>query len=472
MNENDINSKPDQQSSTEGQTDLVLVEQSTQQEPKLDLSLSENQVMNMVKSEDEAEAAGILVDYAAGSSLLPQGQRCYFLSRRKEMEECILLSETPYKRTVYMLEGENKGKTIQVHPDGVSWGRFYPRLFKTDLKPTVFDFRGRVLVHRTESHDLVPSLDNGYKFQPFLSHIIDSVNSNENVLLTGGTGVGKTTHVEQLAARCNIPLLRVNFNGETRMSDFVGKNLVINGETIWVDGILPLAMKMGYWLLLDEIDFADPAVLSLLHPVLETNPCLVIKENKGEVIRPHTNFRIFATANSIGAMQDKANSFSGTNHMNDAFLDRFQVMLVPNLSQRDEIRIIRMKVGGLKSRWAKKIVEFAHRIRERQLDGHDFSSDTFSTRRILSWAKKTALLRSPIEGAKLAWLDKLPESEHEAMIKFLELQFGTRAAKVKKERKEKVTPSLSLAAGNERIPSGAKRRGRPKGSKNKSSQAV
>jgi MoxR-like ATPase len=471
MSQNEDSKKPDQQSPAEGPTPLASAEPVKPEVAlPLDLSVSAESAKRMAQLEDSAEAEGIVVDYTAGSSLPPEGPHCYFLSRRKEMEECILVSETPYKRTVYMLEGENKGKTIQVHPDGVSWGRFYPRLFKTENKPNIFEFRGRVLVHRNEPHALVPALDNGYKFQPFLSHIIDSINSNENVLLTGGTGVGKTTHIEQLAARCNIPLLRVNFNGETRMSDFVGKNLVINGETIWVDGILPLAMKMGYWLLLDEIDFADPAVLSLLHPVLETNPCLVIKENKGEVIRPHVNFRIFATANSIGAMQDKANSFSGTNHMNDAFLDRFQVMLVPNLSQRDEIRIIRMKVGGLKSRWAKKIVEFAHRIRERQMDGHDFSSDTFSTRRILSWAKKTALLRSPIEGAKLAWLDKLPESEHEAMIKFLELQFGTRS-KQKRERKEKATPSMSLAVG-----SGAsdapKKRGRPKGSKNKPTPVV
>jgi cobaltochelatase CobS len=200
---------------------------------------------------------------------------------------------------------------------------------------------------------------------------------------------------------------------------------VIDGETKWVDGILPMAMRKGYWLLLDEIDFADPSVLSLLHPVLEENPVLVLKENDGEVIKPHPNFRVFGTANSIGAMQDRAGAFGGTNQMNEAFLDRWQVVLVPNMSEKEELKVIKNKVGGLKTRWAKRIVEFAQKVRDRKLEGFEFSSDSFSTRRVIAWAKKTALLGSPISGARLAWLDKMPESEQAIVIKILETHFGT-----------------------------------------------
>ena len=353
-----------------------------------------------------------------------------------------------------MLEGEDIEKTVEVHPDGVAWGKLYPRLFKSVEKPTVFVFHGRALLRNPTGSELVPTRDHNYRFQSFVSDIIDSVNSGENTLLTGGTGVGKTSAVEQIAAECKIPLIRVNLNGETRLSDFIGKVHVRNGETHWTDGVLPMAMKNGYWLLLDELDFADPAILSLLHPVLEDNPCLVLKENHGEVIRPHPSFRIFATANSIGAMQDKAANFSGTNHMNEAFLDRWQVLMIPNLTVKEEIKVVRNKVSGIKSSWAKRIVEFAQKVRSRKLENVDLSSDSFSTRRVLSWAKKTALLRSPIEGAKLAWLDKIQSGDHDAILKLLELYFKTsKKEKVAKEKKVGLSPPL----GSETTP---KKRGR------------
>ena len=353
-------------------------------------------------------------------------EKHFYLNRNHEFVECELIKETTHRRLIKILEGEGSGAEKTIHPKGVAWGSMYPRLFKTPEKPTdFFIFRGRVLMKKKTSHDLVPTLDEHYRFQPFLSHIIDSINSHENTLLTGGAGVGKTTHVEQLAARTNQPLIRVNFNGETRLSDFLGKTHAINGSTKWIDGILPMAMREGYWLLLDEIDFADPSVLSLLHPVLEENPCLVLKENAGEVLRPHPNFRIFATANSIGAMQDRSSNFTGTNHMNEAFLDRWQILMIPALSQKEELKIVKNKVAGLKHQWAKKIVEFAHKVRSSSIEGASLSTDTFSTRRVLAWAKKTALLRSPIAGAKLAWLDKMPSGEHEPMLRYLELHFGS-----------------------------------------------
>jgi cobaltochelatase CobS len=361
-----------------------------------------------------------------------ESQKYFYLARNPETKayellHCELIPEqgTRHKRVVRLLEGGKSGDDaiIEVHPEGVAWGRLYPRLFKSTEKPEVFIFQGRVLEKFKEENPLIPKLDFNYRFQPFVSNVIDSVNAGENTLLTGGTGVGKTSSVEQLAAQCKIPLIRVNFNGETRLSDFIGKVQVLRGETHWVDGVLPMAMKKGCWLLLDELDFADPSILSLLHPVLEENPCLVLKENNGEVVRPHPNFRIFATANSIGAMQEKAGHYSGTNHMNEAFLDRWQVLMIPNLSEKEELKVVRNKVVGLKTAWARNIVKFAQRVRARELQNIELASDSFSTRRVLAWAKKTALMRSPLEGAKLAWVDKLQLSDHESILKLLELHF-------------------------------------------------
>jgi MoxR-like ATPase len=370
----------------------------------------------------------------------------YFLTRKKTFVEVQLLKTGRKNRRIKFLDGDRKGKEANIHPIGVAWGNLYPRLFESTTVPSdFFIFKGRILIKKpiqkfeakkkviesTESKSLnwellIPEIDINYRFQPFLKHIIDGINANEPVLLVGGTGVGKTTHILQVAARTNQPTLRANFNGETRLSDFIGKMTVVNNETVWQDGILPLAMRNGYWLVLDELDAADPSVLTLLHPVLEDNPVLVLKENSGEVIKPHPNFRIFATANSIGAMEDRAGAYAGTNKMNEAFVDRWSTtLMVPNMPLKEELLVIKKKIGGIKHRWALKICEFAQKARDKQFDGYDFPGDNFSTRRVLNWASKTALLRSPLEGAQLAWLDKISTSEHEAIYKVLGLSFGS-----------------------------------------------
>lgn len=157
-------------------------------------------------------------------------------------------------------------------------------------------------------------------------------------------------------------------------------------------------------------------------------------------------------------MQDRAGSFGGTNQMNEAFIDRWQVILVPNMTEREELKVIKTKVGGLKSRWAKRIVEFAQKVREKKLEGFEFSSDSFSTRRVIAWAKKTALLGSPIEGAKLAWLDKMPESEQQIVHKILETHFGTQRKTRQTGQKKGMVISTATT--------GAKKRGRPPKVKN------
>lgn len=357
-------------------------------------------------------------------------RKAFYLTRDLSLLECEILKESAHSREIRLLEGPSAGSTLRAHPQGVSWGGLYPRVFEAPSRPArVFAFKNRAIVSsHPDAHDpAIPAENPSYRFQPFLADVIDSINAGENVLLTGGTGVGKTTHIAQLAARCRQPLLRINFNGETRMSDLVGKIQVSHGETRWLDGVLPLAMRKGYWLLLDEIDFADPAVLSLLHPVLEEDPSLTLKENSGEIIRPHPNFRLFATSNSIGAMSERAGAYPGTNPMNEAFLDRWQVAFVPNLPLSEEIKVLRSAAPGLKVRWARRIVEFANQARDKTgASGLDYSGDNFSTRKTIAWARKASLHRCPLKGAALSWLDKMPESEQEPLRRILATHFGSR----------------------------------------------
>lgn len=386
-------------------------------------------------------------------------QQHFFLTREKNLVDATVVQETAFKRQVQIMidkDGQSEVKTVTVHPEGVAWGSMYPRLFKAKIKPShVFSYKGRAIV-QTHSESDSPAIpkEEAYRFQPFISDVIDSIHARENIILTGGTGVGKTTHILQLAARIRQPVLRINFNGETRMSDLIGKVSVINGETVWRDGVLPAAMRNGYWLLLDELDFADPAVLSLLHPVLESDPMLVLKENGGEIIRPHENFRVFATANSIGAMQDRAGAYGGTNQMNEAFLDRWQVIFVDNLPEKEELKVVRDNVPGINSRMAKKIVSFANKVRSGSLDdGNNYSGDNFSTRKVLAWAKKAALHRDAIKGAQLAWLDKMPKDEQSGMLRILGTYF---AGKTKRK-----STKLKLAKPRTTTLGSTKRRGRP-----------
>jgi len=364
----------------------------------------------------------------------------YFLTRNREFILCETVKQDNYRRFVKMLEGVDTGKTIIISPENVATGRLFPRVFKCKEKPTEFyEYKGRILLKPLTKNELVPEADPGYKMQPWIKDVIDSVNRKENILLTGGTGVGKTTHIVELAAAANQPLLRVNFNGETRISDFLGKMSVVNGNTKWVDGILPTAMRNGYWLLLDEYDMGDPAILALLNPVLEhENPVLVLKENNGEVIRPHKDFRVFATANSIGAMEERAGAYAGTSQGNMATQNRWpSVLYIQNLSRKEELKVIRLKVNGMRLRWAKAMVEFAAKVREGKVDGGiEFNPETFGTRQVLAWANKTARYGSPIVGAELTWLNTMPESEHEAVRRVLKLHFG--ALKRPREKKEEV----------------------------------
>lgn len=360
----------------------------------------------------------------------------FFLKKDGSFVPCTVTKQTPRSRTITL----DDGTQTNVHPEGVAWGRVYPRVFTLDTPPVgAFAYRGRSLPMQLDpSHSAVPELNANYRFQPFLSHVIDGINAGDNILLTGGTGVGKTTHITQLAARVHQPILRINFNGETRMSDLIGKVHVVAGETRWSDGVLPQAMRQGWWLLLDELDFADPAVLSLLHPVLEDDSLLVLKENSGEIVRPHPNFRLFGTANSIGAMQDRAGSYAGTNTMNEAFLDRWQVLLVDNLPAQEEVKVIRAEVPSLRPITARRIVAFANRAREKQMADGDFPMDNFSTRKVLAWARKTALHRSAITGARLSWLDKMPPTEQEVLVRILETHFGKPKVRPSGRSKKKV----------------------------------
>ena len=232
---------------------------------------------------------------------------------------------------------------------------------------------------------LVPRLNPAYLFPERFSDILQDIVENRRVLLIGHTGAGKTSLIEQVAARTQHGVLRANMNGQTTIGDFVGFWTVKGGETLWVDGVLPTALREGLWLVVDEIDFAEPSILAVLTAVLEPQGRLLLKEKGNELVAPHPSFRLFATANAVGAMSVYRHLYQGANLMNEAFLDRWRVYLMNYLSPDEEAEVLMRTLG---SRFTRPMAQTLAAIAAdcRAAFAREDLASAFSTRRLLDWA--------------------------------------------------------------------------------------
>ncbi|NMM00573.1 AAA domain-containing protein [Paraburkholderia sp. RP-4-7] len=245
---------------------------------------------------------------------------------------------------------------------------------------------GHVDVPCGVDNPLVPRVNPAYLFSERFNDIVEDIVENRRVMLIGHTGAGKTSLIEQVAARSHHGVLRSNMNGQTTVGDFVGFWTVKGGETIWVDGVLPTAMREGLWLIVDEIDFAEPSILAALTAVLEPHGRLVLKEKGNEIVAPHPAFRLFATANAVGAMSQFRHLYQGANLMNEAFLDRWRVYMLDYLTPAEEADVlIRTLTPHMTRALATTLAAIAADCRA-AFAREDLSS-AFSTRRLLDWAE-------------------------------------------------------------------------------------
>lgn len=283
--------------------------------------------------------------------------------------------------------------------------------------------------------DYVPEVNEAYHFPQFTQDVIQDLQEKKKVLLTGHTGTGKSSLFEQIAARSNQNIMRVNLNAQITIGDFVGMWTVRGGETVWVDGILPKCMKEGNWLVLEEIDFAEPSILSVLNTVLESNGKLVLKEKGHEVIKPHEDFRILGTANTVGAMQTYRNLYQGTSIMNEAFLDRFRCYLVEYLPQEEEAKVIHATVPKITPKIANVVTRVAGMVRE--AFNKEEIGCTFSTRRVLDWCELMVRYKNPLKAAEVAIFSKVSREDAEIIKGIIQrVMLGNK--KENKETKEEV----------------------------------
>lgn len=201
-------------------------------------------------------------------------------------------------------------------------------------------------------------------------------------LLIGDTGTGKTSIVQDIANVRGQDWRRYNLTGDTTVDEFVGKYELEQGATVWRDGILLQAMKAGHWLIVDEINVALPEILFALHSLLDDDKFIVVAGHNGEIVKPHEDFRLFAT-------MDPVEEYAGTKELNKAFKSRFNVVIAMNYPpKKDEIAIVEAHTG-LDKLAITKMVDVAKLIRTAKTQDEVFY--TCSTRDLIHWAKVTKL---------------------------------------------------------------------------------
>ncbi|MFW6119031.1 MAG: AAA family ATPase [Planctomycetota bacterium] len=271
----------------------------------------------------------------------------------------------------------------------------------------------------------VPEVDPEYILPKKLSRrLLLCLKAGERVLLVGETGIGKSTLVEQLAARLNWPVVRVAASGGLTESDLVGEWTVRQGETVFNYGFLPRAMRAGAVCLVDEVDGMEPEVAFALHQLMEDEGRLVLLQNGGEVIEPDPDFRLVCTANTLGH-GDETGLYTGTRVLNAAFLDRFAaVFRMSYLPPHLERRVLAERAPGCPEEVLGKLVRAAGQVRKARENEEIYS--TFSTRRLIELARKVGQLGELGPALELAVLNRLPEADRKVVWEIFQRHLGDR----------------------------------------------
>lgn len=280
-----------------------------------------------------------------------------------------------------------------------------------------------------EDQKLVPAADPGIiPDVGALSQLATALVADENVLIVGPPGVGKSTLPRHLASLIGQPYLRVPFNGEVSVSQLMGKpSLKVRKDktvTGFTRGPVAVGAVRGWWIQGDEVDSVNPSVSFVMHPLLESPRYLANPDEGSEekTLAVNEKFRFIGTANTLG-YGDETGLFQGTGPMNEAFLDRFQTVIRMDYPERGvELDWINKRVR-LDSTIAGKMLDVAREVRKAYSEQKILTS--LSPRRVLYWARKTAMLGGNVKLAAVYTVtNKLPPSDEKFVAGLIQRIFG------------------------------------------------
>jgi cobaltochelatase CobS len=272
----------------------------------------------------------------------------------------------------------------------------------------------------------VPDIDPNYVFDPDTTlAILAGFAHNRRVMVQGYHGTGKSTHIEQVAARLKWPCIRINLDAHISRIDLIGRDAIVLRDGLQVtefrEGLLPWALQTPTALVFDEYDAGRPDVMFVIQRVLETEGKLTLLD-QNRVIRPNPWFRLFATANTVG-LGDTSGLYHGTQAINQGQMDRWNIVVGLNyLPGPVEVQIVTSKVPGLDAKTAGDMVRVADLSRKGFING-DIST-VMSPRTVISWAQNAAIFGDTGFAFRLSFLNKCDETERVLVAEYYQRVFG------------------------------------------------
>ena len=294
------------------------------------------------------------------------------------------------------------------------------KVFNIDSEMTVDAF--------SKKNDYVPEIDDSYIFDRETTlAILAGFSHNRRVLIQGFHGTGKSTHIEQVAARLNWPCVRVNLDSHISRIDLIGKDAIVvkDGKQIteFKEGVLPWSLQNPVALVFDEYDAGRPDVMFVIQRILETEGKLTLLD-QNKVLKPHPYFRIFATANTVG-LGDTSGIYHGTNQINQGQMDRWSIISKLNyLSEETEIEIVskKIKANEDEKKYIKSMVKLANLTRK-GFQLKDIST-LMSPRTVIMLAENYKIIKDMKIAFELTFLNKCDESEIDIYKEYFQRSFG------------------------------------------------
>ncbi len=282
----------------------------------------------------------------------------------------------------------------------------------------------------SDRDDHVPEIDDAYRFNPDVTlAILAGFSRDRRVMVQGLHGTGKSTHIEQVAARLNWPCVRVNLDGHISRLDLVGKDTIVIRDGLQVtefqEGIVPWALQRPVALIFDEYDAGRPDVMFVIQRILERDGKFTLLD-QNRVIHPHPHFRLFATSNTVG-LGNASGMYHGTQVLNHAQIDRWNIVASLNyLPASEEVAIVLARVPGKNDEKGRKLV--AQMVAVADLTRKGFAAGDLSTlmspRTVITWAENCEIFRNPALAFRLSFLNKCDEAERPIVAEYYQRCFG------------------------------------------------